>query len=75
MGLCVVLVPPSPKVQAQPVGLPVEASVKVTVWPATGLVGAKMKAAVGATGAAVTVTLCVTGLLAPTALLAMSVTV
>ena len=56
-------------------GLPVEASVKVTVCPATGLVGAELKAAVGATAAALTVTLWVTGLLVPAALLAMSVTV
>ena len=56
-------------------GLPVEASVKVTVWPVTGLVGAKLKAAVGATGAAVTATLWVTGLPAPPALLAVRVTV
>ena len=56
-------------------GLPVEASVKVTVWPATGLVGAKLKAAVGASGAALTVTLWVTGLLVPAALLEVSVTV
>ena len=31
-------------------GLPVEASVKLTVWPVTGLAGAKLKAATGAEG-------------------------
>ena len=56
-------------------GLPVEASVKVTFCPVTGVVGVKLKAAVGATGAVVTVTLWVTGLPAPPTLLAVSATV
>ena len=37
----------SPKFQDHPVGLPVEVSVKVTVWPAVGELGEKVKAAVG----------------------------
>ena len=48
---------------------------KVTVWAVVGDVGLKLKAAVGAVAAAVTVTLWVTGVLAPAALLAVSVTV
>ena len=42
------LVDPSPKVQDQAVGLPVEVSVKDTVWPVVGTLGAKVKAVVGA---------------------------
>ena len=38
----------SPKFQDHPVGLPVEVSVKVTVWPVVGEPGEKVKAAVGA---------------------------
>ena len=56
MGFFDVLVPPSPKVQAHAVGVLVEASVKVTVWPTTGVAGAKLKAAEGATTAGLTVT-------------------
>ena len=57
MGLCAVLVPPSPKVQAQLVGVPTEASAKVTVWVVVGAVGLKLKAAVGTTTAWLTVRL------------------
>ena len=39
---------PSPKFHDHPVGLPVEESVKVTVWPAVGAPGEKLKAADGA---------------------------
>ena len=70
-----VLVPPSPKVQDQLVGLPVDASVKVTVWPVTGVEVERVKAAVGTAAVALTVTLWLTGVPAPTALLAVSVTV
>ena len=48
------LVPPSPNVQAQEVGLFVELSVKVTVWLAVGVVGEQLKPATGA--AALTMT-------------------
>lgn len=41
------LVDPSPKLQDQVVGLPVEASVKATVWPVVGALGEKVKAATG----------------------------
>jgi hypothetical protein len=43
-----VLVDPSPKLQDQVVGLPVEVSVKATVWAASGVSGAKVKEAMGA---------------------------
>jgi hypothetical protein len=67
-----VLTPPSPKVQDQDVGLPVDVSEKVTVWPVVGAAGEKVKAAVGAG------TLTVTALLAvpePPAFVAVRVTV
>ena len=48
---------PSPKFHNHPVGPPVEVSVKVTVWPAVGEPGEKVKAAVGDDEAALTVTL------------------
>ena len=46
---------PSPKFQDQAVGLPVEASVKVTVCPIRGEAGLKVKAAVGMLAAVFTV--------------------
>jgi hypothetical protein len=48
-----VLVAPSPKAQLQDVGLPVEASVNWTDWPAAGEAGLKVK---DAESAATTVT-------------------
>jgi len=48
VGFWLVLVPPSPKVQAHAVGELVEASMKVTVAPMTGVLGEKLKAATGA---------------------------
>jgi hypothetical protein len=45
-----VLLPPSPKVQAQPVISPVEVSVKLTVNGASPLVGLAEKAATGGGG-------------------------
>ena len=48
MGLCRVLVAPSPKVQVQAVGPPVLVSVKARDWPTTGLPGGAAKAATGA---------------------------
>jgi hypothetical protein len=65
---------PSPKFQDHPVGLPVEASVKVTVWPVVGEFGEKVKAAAGAVAAALTVTLWLTAF-DPAELLAVRVTV
>jgi hypothetical protein len=44
----VLLDEPSPKFHDHDVGVPVEASVKVTVWPVVGELGEKVKAAVGA---------------------------
>ena len=75
MGLWVVLVPPSPKVQAQLVGLPVLVSVDVTVWPVVAVAVERLKAAVGTAGAALTVRVRVTGVLEPAALVAVRVTV
>jgi hypothetical protein len=46
-----VLTPPSPKVQDQDVGLPVDVSVKVTVWPVVGAAGEKVNPAAGGGGA------------------------
>jgi hypothetical protein len=43
-----VLVAPSPKLQDQEMGLSVKVSVKLTVWPVTGALGAKVKATVDA---------------------------
>jgi hypothetical protein len=43
-----VLVEPSPKVQAQAEGLPVEVSEKATTWPPAGADGEKVKEATGA---------------------------
>ena len=71
MGSWTELVWPSPKFQAQKVGVPVEVSVKATVWPVTPLVKWATREDVDA----LTVTLWVTGLLVPTALLAVSVAV
>jgi hypothetical protein len=65
---------PSPKFHNHPVGLPVEVSVKVTVWPVVGELGEKVKAAVGAVPAALTVTLWLTAF-DPAELLAVSVIV
>ena len=55
VGFWAELVPPSPKSQAQEVGVFVEASVKVTVEPAIGADGEKVKAATGALAAWLTV--------------------
>ena len=74
VGFCCVLVPPSPKVQAQAVGVLVDVSVKVTVWPMAGALGVEVKAATGARAAWDTVTLLLTAL-DPTALVAVRVTV
>jgi hypothetical protein len=74
VGFLDVLVPPSPKVQAQAVGVLVEVSLKVTVCPITGEAGVKLKLATGAVAAAVTTTLWLV-LLDPPALLAVRVTV
>ena len=49
------LVAPSPKLQDHTVGVWVEVSVKVIVWPMTGAVGVKLKAAWGAVIAWLTV--------------------
>ena len=65
---------PSPKFHNHPVGLPVEVSVNVTVWPAVGELGEKVKAAVGEDDAALTVTLWLTAF-EPAELLAVKVTV
>ena len=48
MGFLTVLVLPSPKVQAQDVGVLVEVSANVTVWPVVGAVGEKLKLTTGA---------------------------
>ena len=47
LGLCVVLVPPSPKFQDHAVGVPEDVSVKVTVSGAVPLVGFAVKLATG----------------------------
>ena len=67
------LVLPSPKLQAQAVGVLVDASVKVTVWPMAGTVGVEVKAATGASTAWDTVTLLLT-VLEPPALVAVNET-
>ncbi len=59
LGLCAVLVLPSPKSQAQEAMVPVEASVKATVRGAGPDVGVALKAALGG-GVTVTVTGAVT---------------
>ncbi len=46
-GFCSVLVPPSPNVQSQLVGLPVDWSVKLTVRGAQPELGVALKAATG----------------------------
>jgi hypothetical protein len=74
VGFSDVLVELSPKFHVHAVGLPVEVSVKVTVWPVVGALGEKANAATGAIAAAVTVTLRLTAF-EPAALLAVSVTV
>ncbi len=74
VGFCCVLVPPSPKVQDQAVGVLVEVSVKVTVWPMAGVLGVEVNEATGARTAWDTVTLLLTAL-DPTALVAVRVTV
>jgi hypothetical protein len=51
-----VLVAPSPKLQDQEVGAPVEVSAKPTVWPADVALAVRKKEATGAAVAAVTVT-------------------
>jgi len=71
VGSCTELVWPSPKSQAQKVGLPAEVSVKAAVWPLTRLV----KWAAREEEAALTVTVRVAGVLAPAALVAVRVTV
>ena len=48
-------VAPSPKSHCQDVGLPVEASVKITGWPVAGVPGLNVKDATGS-AAGVTVT-------------------
>ena len=48
VGFRDVEVPPSPKSQDQEVGLPVEVSVKKTVWPVCGDEGENVKSAAGA---------------------------
>ena len=73
VGFCCVLVLPSPKLQAQAVGVLVDASVKVTVWPMAGTVGVEVKAATGASTAWDTVTLLLT-VLEPPALVAVNET-
>ena len=40
------LVPPSPKLHCQEVGLPVDVSVNCTIWPVVGEAGLKVKDAV-----------------------------
>ncbi len=66
------LVEPSPKVQDQDVGLPVEVSMKATVSPIVGALGEKLKPATEATAFTVKVFLVV---LEPCALPTVSVTV
>jgi hypothetical protein len=63
---------PSPKAHDQEVGLPVEVSVKVTVCPTLGALGANLNAAIG--GATLTVTEWLT-VLDPAVFAAVSVTV
>jgi hypothetical protein len=48
LGLCAVLVAPSPKFHCQEVGLPVEVSVNCTACPVTGEAGLYVKDAVSA---------------------------
>ena len=64
----------SPKFQDQAVGLFVELSVKLTVWPVKGALGEEVKPAVGATTVALTVNVLLV-VLDPPALPATSVTV
>lgn len=66
------LVDPSPKVQDQNVGVPVEVSVNPTVWLVVGALGEKLKPAKG--GATLTVRALLT-LLEPPSLLVLRVTV
>jgi hypothetical protein len=73
-GFCAVEVVRSPKFQLQDVGLPVEVSVKNTVWPTAGEGGENVKDAVGATGF-VTATDFMTGALEPAPFEAVNVTV
>jgi len=49
VGFWLLLVPPSPKFQAQEVGVLVEVSVKVTLWPVTGAAGENVNDAAGTT--------------------------
>ena len=72
VGFSAVLVEPSPKVQDQEVGEPVEVSVNVTNWPALGLPGESVKEALG--GGIATV-MALLALLEPPALLAVRETV
>lgn len=57
VGFWEVLADPSPKLQAQEVGLPVEASENLTVCPTVGAPGDMVKAAAGGLPAGLTVTL------------------
>jgi hypothetical protein len=65
VGFWAVLVPPSPKLQDQEVGLPVEVSVNCTDWLVLGEAGAKLKPDAGETTAGLTVTLRVARLVPP----------
>src|SRR3954471_14977716 len=74
-GFCAVAVDPSPKFHDHEVGDPVERSVNCTANGAGPLVTDEANDAVGATGAADTVIVAVTGALVPAALAAVNATV
>ena len=74
VGFRSVLVPPSPKLQAQEVGAPEDPSVNPTIWPLKGWAGANVKAAAGAPAAGLTTSVRL-AVVVPTALLAARVTV
>jgi hypothetical protein len=59
VGLCTAEVPPSPKVQAQDVGAPLETSVNWTDWLVAGADGEYENAATGTVAAGLTVTVLV----------------
>ena len=73
MGLRAALPVPSPNLQIQEVGAPVEMSLKVMACPAPGAVGEKVNAAFG--GASLMVTLAVADLVVSAAAMALIVTI
>ena len=65
---------PSPKLQDQDMGLPVEASVNATIWPMVGVAGDMLKLAVGTVPAEAATMIGSMAELDPFALLAVRVT-